>query len=167
MPYTYQETVEAVFDSLLAKSKSALKEYNDTFALTKQDIAKLIGESLNNIIENACKYPLSLKQIELTEKQIEEADELLPEKKALAAAQVKKETAGAMLTIKQMLAYDDNIYVKYVEIEGSTIGMIDAGGGKVDESHWEHFSSSLNALKNRSMNDENRIAQLQKVVKDM
>jgi predicted ribosome quality control (RQC) complex YloA/Tae2 family protein len=177
----YLDDCKEVFTVLSDVGITVFRKEFETSSFEKKDYIKYLAEIVNNVLEKSMNYILTLEQIKLAQKQAElaqkqadlvqeqinEAKKLLPMKEALAAAQVKKEITGAMLQLKQMTAYDDNIFVKYVETEGNTIGMVDAGSGRIDADKWTHFSASLDTLKARSKTDDERIKQLVKVVKDM
>ncbi|MDR0665881.1 MAG: hypothetical protein LBF71_00555 [Campylobacteraceae bacterium] len=167
MAAKYLDDVKEVFETLWDSASGKLEGEFKRYGFKREEFIKYVAEAMNNILENAVKYPLQLKQMELIEKQIEEADQLLPEKRALAKAQVASEFTKAMLTLKQMLAYDDNIYAKTAETQGQMLGMVLAGNVEIDAEKWSSFAASLNDLKNRSMSDDERILQLKDKVREI
>jgi hypothetical protein len=156
----YLDEVKEVFTVLWDAAKGELEKEWKQQRIKSEDYPKYLVKLIGNVINNATKYPLTLAQIKLVEKQADEVDKLTEDKKALLAAQVKGEIAKAILTIRQVNAYDDNILAKVTETVGNTLGMIAAGEGLVEEKTWGELTKALEAFKGKLQTDDARLTQL-------
>jgi len=156
----YLDEVKEVFTVLWSAAKGELEKEWKLLRIKSEEYPKYLVELMNNVIDNAAKYPLTLAQIKLVNKQADEVGELTENKKALLAAQVKGEIAKAILTIRQVGAYDDNILAKVTETIGNTLGMISAGDGRVEEETWGELSTALKDFRAKNKADDARLTQL-------
>jgi hypothetical protein len=143
-------TIGETYDLLTNKVKATLTEELDKERLDNKTYPVILSQCLQTIIQVSSQALVAEAQIDLTRAQIKlteaqkdlvdaqkkETADLIEAKKKNLEAQTAAEAEKKNLYKRQAGAYDDNLRIERAKQYATQIGMVYAGGTKVDAQSW-------------------------------